>query len=146
MSFKDWIFNFMEKPKITKPNGEVVDTITGEIKSEIFYKELAIYTAITLIANAISKCEIKTYENKEEVKDKYYYALNQNSSQFWHKVIEKMVYDGETIAIDLNDKLYCVDSYSVNKYPILGNKYNGVTIDNLQLNKVFTSEEVLLFN
>ena len=151
MSFKDWIFNFMEKPKITKPNGEVVDTITGEIKSEIFYKELAIYTAITLIANAISKCEIKTYENKEEVKDKYYYALNispnlnQNSSQFWHKVIEKMVYDGETIAIDLNDKLYCVDSYSVNKYPILGNKYNGVTIDNLQLNKVFTSEEVLLF-
>lgn len=151
MSFKTWVVDFMEKGKTRKSDGTEVDTVVGEIKSEIFYKELAIYTAITLIANAISKCEIKTYENKEEVKLEKYYALNispnlnQNSSQFWHKVVEKMVYDGESISIDINDKLYCIDSYSTDRYPILGNKYNGLTIDGLQLNKSFTSEEVLLF-
>lgn len=151
MNFREWIVDFVGNVKTRRSDGTDIDTVIGEVKSEIFYKELAIYTAITLIANAISKCEIKTYENKVEVKNKKYYALNissnlnQNSSQFWHKVIEKMVYDGEAIAIDINDSLYCADRFSVDVYPILGNKYNGVTIDNFSFNKTFLSEEVLLF-
>ena len=149
MNFRKWIVDFMEKPKSN--DGKDVDTIVGEIKSEIYYKELALYTAITLIANAISKCEIKTYKDNKEVKEQLYYTLNispninQNSSQLWHKVIEKMVYDGEALVLDINNKLYCADSFSIDPYPILGNKYKGIRIDTLGLNKTFTSEEVLLF-
>lgn len=151
MSFKEWIVDFMGNARTTNADGTEYQTIIGDLKGEIFYKELALYTAITLIANAISKCEIKTFRNKKEEKDRIYYALNvaananQNSSQFWHKVIEKMVYDGEAIAIDMNDKLYCADSYSPEIYPILGNKYSAITVDNFTFNKVFTSEEVLRF-
>lgn len=151
MNFKEWVVDFVGNVKVKKGNESDVDTVIGDIKSEIFYKELALYTAITLIANAISKCEIKTYENNKEVKDKLYYSLNlspnvnQNSSQFWHKVIEKMVYDGEALVLDINDKLYCADGFSVDPYPILGNKYNGVRVETLSFNKVFTNEEVLLF-
>ena len=150
MNFREWIVDFMGNTKSS--NDKDVDTVVGEIKAEIYYKELALYTAITLIANAISKCEIKTYKNNKEVKEQLYYTLNispnanQNSSQLWHKVIEKMVYDEKALVLDINDKLYCADSFSTDPNPILGDKYNGIRIDTLNLNHTFKSKEVLLLN
>lgn len=139
--------NFLGNAKNDK--GEVIESVIEEKVQEIYYKELAIQTAITLIANAIAKCEIKVYKKNKEIKDKDYYTLNispnknENSSQLWHKAIEKMVYDNESIIIEINDNLYCADSYSVDEYPILGNLYKGVVIGNIQLNKTFKSDEIL---
>lgn len=151
MILKKWFINFLEKKETIKTDSINEDKEVEDLMAEVVYKELALYTAITLIANSISKCEIKTYEAGVEVKEKLYYSLNvspnlnQNSSQFWHKVIEKMIYDSEALVLDINDKLYCADSYGVDKYPILGNKYTGVMIENLQLEKTFYTEGVLLF-
>ena len=148
MSVIQWFRDFLGNTKNEK--GEIVESLIEEKMQEIYYKELAIQTAISLIANAIAKCEIKVYQNNQEVKNKDYYAFNispnanENSSQLWHKAIEKMIYDkDDSIIVELDDKLYCVDSYSVEEYPILGNLYKGVTIGNLQLNKIFKSSEVL---
>lgn len=147
MSIKTWFMDLLGNVKNEK--GEIVESIIEEKVQEIYYKELAIQTAITLIANSISKCEIKTYENNQEVKNNYYYTLNispnknENSSQLLHKAIEKMVYDNESLLIDVADGLQCADSYQVEEYPILGNKYKGISIGNLQLNKTFKSDEVI---
>ena len=148
MSVIQWFRDFLGNTKNEK--GEIVESLIEEKMQEIYYKELAIQTAISLIANAIAKCEIKVYQNNQEVKNKDYYAFNispnanENSSQLWHKAIEKMIYDkDDSIIVELDDKLYCVDSYSVEEYPILGNLYKGVVIGNLQLNKIFKSSEVL---
>ena len=146
MSIRTWIADFLG---IKTEKGKIVDDAIEEQLQEIYYKELAIQTAISLIANAIAKCEIKVYEKNQEVKNKLYYTLNveanknENSSQFWHKAIEKMIYKNESILVDINDNLYCVDSYVPDEYPILGNLYKGIVIGNLQLNKVFKSDEVL---
>ena len=147
MSIKTWFMDFLGNVKNEK--GEITENIIEEKIQEIYYKELAIQTAISLIANAIAKCEIKVYENNQEVKNKLYYILNvspnanENSSQLWHKAIEKMIYQNECILVDVNDNLYCADSYTPEEYPILGNLYKGVVIGNLQLNKTFKSSEVL---
>lgn len=149
MSFKTWFRDFLGNTKNEK--GDIVGNIIEEKVQEICYKELAIQTAITLIANAIAKCEIKVYEEHQEVKNKAYYLLNvspnenENSSQLWHKAIEKMVYDNESILIDIHDKLHCADSYTYDEYPIKGNVYKGIVVGNLQLNKTFRSDEVLRF-
>ena len=146
MSIKTWFMDFLGNAKNNK--GEIIESVIEEKVQEIYYKELAIQTAITLIANAIAKCEIKIYEKNREVKNKTYYTLNvspnknENSSQLWHKAIEKMVYDNESIIVEVGDGLYCADSYSVEEYPIIGNLYKGVAIGNLQLNKTFKSEGV----
>ena len=146
MSIKTWFIDFLGNAKNDK--GEIIESVIEEKVQEIYYKELAIQTAITLIANAIAKCEIKVYEKNREVKNETYYTLNispnknENSSQLWHKAIEKMVYDNESIIIEVGNSLYCASSYSVEEYPILGNLYKGVVIGNLQLNKTFKSEEV----
>lgn len=146
MSIKTWFIDFLGNAKNDK--GEIIESVIEEKIQEVYYKELAIQTAITLIANAIAKCEIKVYEKNREVKNKTYYTLNvspnknENSSQLWHKAIEKMVYDNESIIVEVGDGLYCADSYSVEEYPIIGNLYKGVAIGNLQLNKTFKSEGV----
>ena len=146
MSIKTWFMDFLGNAKNNK--GEIIESVIEEKIQEVYYKELAIQTAITLIANAIAKCEIKVYEKNREEKNETYYTLNispnknENSSQLWHKAIEKMVYDNESIIIEVGNSLYCASSYSVEEYPILGNLYKGVAIGNLQLNKTFKSEEV----
>lgn len=155
MGFKTWVFDFLDKsPKKETSSKDIEGSKNSSIRNleiNIQYKELALYTAITLIANAISKCEFKILKKNESVKDKHYYILNvssnknQNSSQFWHKVVEKMIYDGEALVLDINDELHCADSFSIDKYPINGNIYKGVVVDGLQLNKVFTYKEILLF-
>ena len=93
MGLKSWLADFLGKE--SKP----INELYYEQKiPQVYYKELAIQTAISLIANAISKCEIKVFEKGKEVKNKTYYELNiqpnknESSSQMWHKAIEKMVY------------------------------------------------------
>ena len=48
------------------------------------------------------------------------------------------------MVLDINDKLSCADSFSTDPNPILGDKYNGIRIDTLNLNHTFKSKEVLL--
>lgn len=147
MSFKSWVTNFLGIP--TQPAKSEVEYSYNSQVDTVFYKELAIQTAITLIANAIAKCEIKVYKNNEEVKNQTYYELNiqpnknQNSSQLWHKAIEKMIYDGECIVVNVRGELFVADSYQVTEYPINGNIYRGVVIDTLQLDKTFSHDEVI---
>ena len=146
MSFKTWFMDFLGNVKNEK--GNVVENVIEEQIQEIYYKELAIQTAISLIANAISKCEIKVYEENKEVKNKLYHTLNiepninENSSQFWHKAIEKMIYENECIVIEVNEQLYCADSYSVEERPILGNLYRSVSVGQINFTKVFKSDEI----
>lgn len=147
MSFKTWFRDFLGNTK--NEEGDIVDNSIEEKIQEIYYKELAIQTAISLIANAIAKCEIKVYENNKEVKNEIYYKLNiepnknECSSQLWHKAIEKMIYNKESIIIDVSNEFHCVDTYYPEERPILGNLYKGIVIGPLQLNKIFRCDEVI---
>lgn len=146
MSFKDYFFNLFGS-KLSKTNLE--ESVINEKIESIYYKELAIQTAINIIANAISKCEIKTYENNKEVQNTNYYILNvspnlnENSSQLWHKAVEKMIYENEAILVAQHNNIYCADSYCVDENVTYGNTYRGITIDTFQMNKSFKSNEVI---
>ena len=65
MSIKTWFKDFLGNAKNEK--GEIIESVIEENIQEIYYKELAIQTAITYIANALSKCEIKIYENNMKI-------------------------------------------------------------------------------
>lgn len=149
----DWI----EKIKAAFPGSsrERVgpETITIDIPSNIYVKELAVYSAISLIANAISQSEIKVYKNNVSVKDEDYFSLNikpnpnESASHFWHKVIEKSLRDEKGALCFISGRnLYCADSFVLEKKrPFLGNIYSGVVIDDYQLDRKFTSDQVFLF-
>lgn len=143
MGLKSWLADFLGKESTP-----ISEMYYEQKIPQVYYKELAIQTAISLIANAVAKCEMKVFSKNEEVQNKTYFELNiqpnknENSSQLWHKAIEKMIYEGECIIVNVAEELHVADSYHVEEYPILGNIYTGVTIGNFQLDRVFKYHEV----
>lgn len=148
-NFKEWVINFLEAPLLDE-NGVPFETVeVTRQMSSLAYKELGINMCVNLIANSISQCTCRTYENKEEMFGQNYYILNvrpninENSSMFWHKAIEHLIYQGECLIVNVKGCLYVAESYNVNEFPIKGNIFEGVTIGNLQLNKKFKQDEVI---
>lgn len=129
------------------------DTIIIDVPASVYYKELALYTGISLIANAIARSEIKTYLGDQEVKERDYYLLNfapnvnQSSSQFWHKVMNRLIRDGTALAFEWNGGLFCADSYAVESQSnIMGNVYSGITIDQDVVPQKMKANDVYLFH
>lgn len=146
-NFKGTLYDYLGK----KIDRATIQAIYDNAEAEYSFKKLALYIAISYIANAITKCEFKTYKNGTEEKGEEYYTLNlspnvnQNSSQFWNKVIFKLYEDGEALVISDKGKMYCADSFGIDEFPILGNKFTNVIIDNFQFNKTFNAKDVLYF-
>ena len=125
------------------------------IPNSLYIRELAIYTATSLIANAISQCEIKVYQNNESVKNEDYFSLNvkpnpnESASEFWQKVINKMLRASPgkgALCFISNRNIYCADDYSiVEQRPFLGNIYGGVSVDNFLLDRQFTAKQCFIF-
>ena len=139
------LFNFLEK----KMTNAKFATVISKVMQEAAFRELALQIAVSYIANTISKCEIKTYENGEEVKGKLYYLLNvspnhnENSSQFINNFIEKYYYEGEALIVHHNDRLYCPDNYSVDESnPLKEYIYENITFGSTELKKKVKASDI----
>lgn len=139
-----WL-NFLEKLfPTTERIGNSASPIIINIQPEMYYKELAVHTAISLISNAISRSEIKVFEDNKPVKNEDYFLLNvspnknETSSYFWHKVINKVVRAGKALVIEAGGCLYCADSFTVDaERPVLGDIYCNVQVGNMTFEKKF---------
>ena len=149
MKILDFLERFIPTNKVKRYGSSQV--ISVDVKLEVYLKALAIYTATSYIASGIAKCEFKVYKSFKEVRDKEYFILNlspnvnETSTQFWYKVVEKMYYEKEALVIENDGSLYCADSYHVEEFPMLGNKFSNVRLGPLTLNKVYNAEEVFFF-
>lgn len=146
--FKFNFYDFLGK----KIEDADISTVTAKLMEQAAFKELALHIAISYIANTLSKCEIKTYENGVETKGLLYYLLNlspnqnQNASQFINQVLENYFYDGEALVIMHNDMLYCADGFAVDESnPLKDYWYSNISINGLQMRKKFRASEVFHF-
>lgn len=109
------LFNFREK-KVTL---EELSAVLRENLERAAFRELALHIAISYIANTLSKCEFKVYENGKEVKNRLYYLLNvnpnpnENSSQFINHFIENYYYNAGALLVKHGNNIYCADSFDV---------------------------------
>ena len=121
------------------------------LSEKVYFKELAVFIAVSYIANTISKCEIKTYEGGKETKGKLYYMLNvnpnanQSSSQLMNKLIESYFYDNEALVVPYRDGLYVADGYSHEEFPLREDIFTNVSINGQTINKRFKASEVFFF-
>jgi HK97 family phage portal protein len=128
-----------------------MQTITAEAAKVLYYKELAFYIAKSYIANAISKCEFKVYENNAEKQNELYYALNvepnpnQNSSQFLNQLINTLYDKNEVLVVPIKNRLYVADSFSIEEHPLKENIFTGVTIEKQSLPQTFKASKVFYF-
>lgn len=140
------LFNFLER-KVA-----MSDIVAQKLADQLAFKELAMFIAVSYIANTLSKCEFKTYENGVEVKNKLYYMLNispnpnQNSSQFINKVLEQYYYQGHSLVVPYRNHIHCADSFDVDdSNPLVENTFFDVTFGNQQPKKKYRASEVFYF-
>jgi HK97 family phage portal protein len=116
---------------------------------DIYVREMAFWAATNLIANAISKCEFKTYENFKEVRKDNYYRWNvepnrnQNSSAFMHKLIAKLYRNNEVLIVEHGEDLLVADDFARKEYALYDNEFTQVTVGDFTFSKKFYQNEVM---
>jgi len=122
-----------------------------EMIADLCFRELAFTSAINLIANAVSKCEIRTFQGNKETKGHEYYLWNyspnknQNSTAFIHKLIDTLYRENECLIIEQNQQLLVVDSFTKTEYALYSDVFTDVRIKDFTFDKPFTADEVLYF-
>lgn len=142
------LFDFLEK----KMEVAEISPIKQKMLDQLAFKDLALHIGISYIANTLSKCEFKTYENGIPVKNKLYYMLNvspnpnQNSSQFINEFVEKYYFDGESLVVPNGSNIYCADSFDLeDDNPLKEYIYHNVTFGTHELKKRYKARDVFHF-
>jgi len=123
----------------------------NDLETKLAIEEFAIASAISLIANSISKCEFRTFLNNKEVKGDEYYLWNiepnknQNSSQFIQELVWKLLYYNEALVFEYNNQLFVADSFNQEKFAMVENYFTGVCKEGLSFDRTFKMSEVLYF-
>lgn len=156
ISIRDWIVSKLS-PAPVKGCGDITCTELWEAVQEYRLRELAFHVCVNTIANAVGKCEFKTFRNGQPIRENEYYLwnvepnINQNSTAFLHKLIYKLYSDNEALVIATKHRsgaemLVVADSFEPPRvYPAKMNEYKGVVVGEVSYQKTFRENEVLHF-
>ena len=126
-----------------------------ELAQEYALRELAFESCVNMIANALGKCEFKTYQGGKEIKGGEYYTWNiepnpnQNSTAFLHKLINRLYRDNEALVISTigpggREYLNVADSFTqLHAYPVKENQYQNVVVGDKTYPQTFLESDVL---
>lgn len=151
LNFKKWlterISSNAEKTKMI----EMDWTEFFSLMDNVYIRELAFWTCVNKIANALSKCEFRTYFEHESVKKSEYYLWNvepnrnQNASAFLTKLIGTLYLKNEALVIESSGQLFVADDFQKTVYALYDYQFTGVVVDNFTFGKTFYQSEVLYF-
>lgn len=152
MGLISWLIDKLSgKPvPVSFNDADMLDEYTSLI-GDIYIREMAFWSAVNLVANAVSKCEFKTFLNGEEVKGREYYLWNiepnknQNSSRFLNKLIAKLYRDNECLVIEQNGQLLVADNFVRKPYALYDDVFSQVQVEDFIFNRPFTQSEVLYY-
>lgn len=152
MGLKAWIEKWRKSPPKEVTIQEIMsDPSVQSAAMDVYIRELAFWTCVNKVANAISKCEIKTYLRNREIKEREYYLWNlepnpnQNATAFSTKLIGQLYRNNEALVVEVNGFLYVADSYGKERYALRDYVFTGITIDDYQLSESKDMSEVLFF-
>ena len=148
-------FDFFRPKNGTTKYIEVACEELFEAAKELQIRELCFWTCVNLIANAVGRCEFRTFKDGEEVYQDEYYLwnyepnANENSTMFLHKLIASLFANNEVLVIDTKQRngkeaLVVADSFTKgNRYPTKQNEYTNVVVGDLTYDKTFKENQVL---
>lgn len=153
MRIREKVYDWFVDMFGTKSTVQIKEVQYSRNMCYMYFTELAIARATSIIASSISKCEFKTFINNVSMKGTDYYDWNirpnenQNASEFKYKLIEKLLKNGEALVIKSDVGSYFVaDDYIKNDLQSLyGYTFTNVTIGNYQYLRTFEIEDVLFY-
>ena len=148
----NWIRDSFSPNKEQKFNKTMNGVYAADtLSANIFYKELAIRSCTSIIANALVMSEFKTFEKGEETRKDTHYFLNvqpnknQNAAEFWNEVVTKMIYDNECLVVNIDDEFFVADDFTPTEYVYYKNTYKNVVVKGLPIKRTFDEEDVFYF-
>ena len=152
IKFWDWLSGGKARSPTT------VDVSCRELLAaaqEFQLRDLSFWICANMIANAVGRCEFRTFRDGKEIREREHYLwnvepnVNQNSTAFLHKMVAKLLTDGECLIISTRqregyDALVVADAWLQNgDYPSRQNEYINVQVGDVSYEKTFREREVL---
>ena len=138
---------------------EVTDLVCQELLDAALdyqVRELSFWCCVNFVANAIGRCEIRTFRQNEEIREREYYLwnvepnVNQNSTAFWHKAVARLYQDNELLIVPVRrrdgmDAVAVADDWDEPDWtPTRQNEYRNVKVwDFTFTQKVFREDDVI---
>lgn len=122
---------------------------------EFQLRDMSFWICANMIANAVGRCEFRTFRDGKEIREREHYLwnvepnANQNSTAFLHKLVAKLLVDNEALVISTRqregyDALVVADAWLQNgDYPSRQNEYINVQVGDVSYEKTFREREVL---
>lgn len=111
---------------------------------------MALQTNIEFLARTISQSEFRIMNNNKSIKDKTWHKLNirpntdLSSSDFWQKVIYKLIYDNEVLIVQSDTKdLLVADSYDRKEFALYPDRFSHVMVKDFEFERSFEMSEVI---
>lgn len=121
-----------------------------DMTTKVYLKNMALQTNIEFLARTISQSEFRIMNNNKSIKDKTWHKLNirpntdLSSSDFWQKVIYKLIYDNEVLIVQSDTKdLLVADSYDRKEFALYPDRFSHVTVKDFEFERSFEMSEVI---
>lgn len=152
MGIKTWLWNLM-RPK----DGwrDITADYCNELGLSIYYRQLAFWACVQIIANAVSKVRWRTFIDGKEVEGLDYYRLNirpnlnQNSSEFYRKLIAKLFAENEVLVISdptpngyNKNYLMVADTFTKTERAVADTLFTDVTVNDFTFKDEFKQSDV----
>lgn len=151
MNFISWLKNKLNGSPVPMSGIKEFTEEYEQLVADVHIREMAFLTATNLMANALSKCEFKTFLKNAETKKQEYYLWNfepnknQNSSTFLRQLIYKLYRNNECLVVEQNGQLLIADDYEHTEYALYDDSFKKVTVKDFTFNKTFYQPDVLFF-
>lgn len=146
MSIKSWLIDFLNKDE-----KETIWMTYTDTFEELSINKLYFHTCVNMVANTLSKCEFKTFEEGEEKKAKEYYLWNvepnpnQNRSQFMNKLILHLFTGNEALVFQDKTSIYIADSFNREKKGLKSDEFTQIELDGEVITKKIKPTDILYF-
>lgn len=147
------------------PNDPTGSGTYREVSCEELFSAAAEYTilkmsfevCVDMVANAIGRCEFRTYLDGEEAMGPEYWLwntepnVNENSTVFLHKLVDHLYRHNEALVVSFRrrdgyENLVVADSWEQSSGQVLRqNEYRRVVVDGYEFSKTFKEADVLHF-
>jgi HK97 family phage portal protein len=130
---------------------DIQNYVDHDALHKLAVEEFTIHCAINIIANCISKCVFRTYQNYKEFegaesyKWNYQPNVNQNANQFMQELVTKLLYENECLVIETGGQLIIAESYGKEEFALQETIFNSVSRKGFTFNRTFKMSEVLYY-
>lgn len=141
-----------------KRSGELKEVSCSELMdaaAEYTLRKLSFDICVDMIANAVGRCEFRTFQGGREIRGREYWLWNyepnpnQNSSAFLHKLIDHLYRHNEALLIvekkrGGDEVLAVADAWEQSDQQVLReNEYKKVRVEQLEFKRTFRESDVI---